>query len=236
MLKVLLVVSALLGGVLAILAIDPTLDVDIARAFFVGPEKFIGNTPIGAVIRYVAWSAPFALFALMVIAAIAGRHGLIAARWAPGSAGLLFCFVSLLLGPGVIVHATFKEVSHRPRPYSITEFGGPDRFRPFYKFDGACRHNCSFPSGETSAAAWTIAPASLAPPTWRAVVVAAALVFTAGTAFWRMAFGAHFLSDVLGAALMTFLVVLGTRALMMKSTGPFRAARKREKARKERST
>ena len=76
------------------------------------------------------------------------------------------------------------------------EFGGPWRFRPLETFDGECRRNCSFVSGEVATAAWTLAPALLAPPPFRVLAVGAALGFTAATALLRMSFGGHYLSDV----------------------------------------
>ena len=124
--------------------------------------------------------------------------------------------LAMSIGPGLLVHAGLKEVSHRPRPLAVTRFGGPDAFRPWYRFDGACPHNCSFASGETAAATWTLAPASLVPPPWRGAAVAAALAFTAATAVWRMALGAHFLSDVVGAALIVVMVIVFCRAAVRR--------------------
>lgn len=215
MTRLCLILAGLCACGLVVLAIRPRFDLDVARTFYVGTEHFIGNTRIGVIVRYTAWIFPFALFFAMVLAAVAGKAG-VADRWAPGSGSLAFAALSLALGPGLLVHAMLKEVSHRPRPYSVTEFGGRETFRPFYRFDGACRHNCSFPSGETAAATWTLAPASLVPPPWRALALAGAVVFAGGTGLLRMAFGGHFLSDVCGAALITILVILLARASLLR--------------------
>ena len=51
-----------------------------------------------------------------------------------------------------------------------------------------------------------VAPALLAPPPWRAPAVAGALVFGAAASVLRMAFGGHFLSDVLLGGLISLLV------------------------------
>ena len=136
--------------------------------------------------------------------AVSARHG--ADRTAARS---VFLLASLALGPGLLVNGVLKENSHRPRPEQTVEFGGPWRFRPYEDFDGECRRNCSFVSGEVAASAWTLAPALLAPPPFRVLAVGAALAFTAATGALRMSFGGHYLSDVLLAALFTFLIVLG---------------------------
>lgn len=217
--KVLLLVWFALCLVLILLALDPQVDLDAAHLFFVGPDHFIGDTRAGIVVRYVAWTLPFATYAALLIAALARRFGLVPPGFAPTGRSLVFLTATLVLGPGLIVHATLKEFSHRPRPYSIAAFGGRAEFRPFTRFDGTCRHNCSFPSGETAAATWMLAPASLVPPPWRAGALAGALAFAAATGALRMAFGAHFLSDVCGAALITILIVFAARRLLMPREG-----------------
>jgi membrane-associated PAP2 superfamily phosphatase len=62
-----------------------------------------------------------------------------------------------------------------------------------------------------------VAPALLAPPPFRAAAVGAALLFTAATAVLRMAFGGHYLSDVVFAALFTWLVVLSLYRLIFRA-------------------
>ena len=151
-----------------------------------------------------------------MLAALGRRLGW--TRRGPDRRATLFLLASLALGPGLLVNGLLKEVSHRPRPYQSAEFGGPWAFRPYETFDGDCRRNCSFVSGEAAASAWTLAPALLAPPPLRPLAVAAALVFTAATAILRMAFGGHYLSDCLLAALFTFLIVLGLHRWYLRPT------------------
>lgn len=215
MTKLCLILSALLYLVLVAVALRPGFDLDAARAFYVGPNHFVGDTRAGVVVRYVAWALPFVTLLAMALAAILARSGAVAKRHAPSGRSLVMLAASLALAPGLVVHATLKEVSHRPRPYSTTTFGGQDLPRPFYRFDGACRHNCSFPSGETAAATWMIAPASLVPPPWRGAALAGAVVFAFFAALLRMAFGAHFLSDVAAGALITILAIMLFRAILL---------------------
>ncbi len=112
-----------------------------------------------------------------------------------------------------------KDHWHRPRPIQVVEFGGADPFRPYDRLDGLCVRNCSFVSGEGASSFWTVAPALLLPPPWRAVALLGALCFAAAAGTLRMAFGGHFLSDTLFAALFTWLVIAGCWRAILKTEG-----------------
>ena len=190
----------------------PQLDLAVAGLFYDGAH-FVGDSIIGRLARGFARAAPFLLLIAMLLAWLAGRLGITAGRHVPRGASLVWLTLSFVLGPGLVVDG-LKDVSHRPRPVQVRDFGGTREFRPFYRFDGACPRNCSFPSGETAAAFWTLAPASLAPPPVRGAAVGLALIFAVGTAVLRMAFGGNFLSDVVFAALLTLGVAAGLRGLL----------------------
>lgn len=127
----------------------------------------------------------------------------------PVRAALLFLLVPLL-APVLLVNGVLKEVWDRSRPVHVQEFGGPWRFMPWpIPGDGAgCRTNCSFVSGEAAGAASLVAPALLAPPALRPYALAAAAAWTAVISVLRMAYGGHFLSDVLIASLITALIAI----------------------------
>lgn len=121
---------------------------------------------------------------------------------------LLFLSLTFALAPGVAANVLFKENWSRPRPVHVTQFNGPAQFMPWYDPGGSCRRNCSFFSGEVSAAAWTLAPAVLAPAgPLRAAAIAGALVFTGVIAVVRITAGGHFLSDALFAFFATAFIV-----------------------------
>jgi lipid A 4'-phosphatase len=193
----------------------PGLDLKAAALFALGGNRFAGQTPLGEAARRIFNDAPFVLLAGMALLYGLRRWGGVRV-WAPNGAGVAFMALSLALGPGLLVNGVLKNHSHRPRPYQVVDFGGDAVFRPFYRTDGACRSNCSFVSGEGSAAFWTLAPALLAPPAWRPVAVAAGLLFGVATSLLRMAFGGHFLSDCIFAALLTWLVILGCWRLVAR--------------------
>ena len=78
---------------------------------------------------------------------------------------------------------------------------------PWWDPRGDCPNNCAFVSGDVAGAFWTLEPASLAPPQWRAIAYAGALTLGAGMAALRVMAGAHFVSDVAFAGVFTFLIV-----------------------------
>ena len=124
----------------------------------------------------------------------------------PGRAAVLM-IVTLALGPGLLANVILKDNSGRERPGGVTEFGGSESFSPWWDPRGPCANNCSFVAGEPSGAFWTLAPAALVPPHWRALAYGAALAFGAAVGVLRMAAGRHFFSDVAFAGIFMFLLI-----------------------------
>ncbi|MGO8737480.1 phosphatase PAP2 family protein [Rhodoblastus sp.] len=189
----------------ALFALWPQVDLDAAALFYRSGD-FVGRSPVGEAFRRFFYDAPYLLLAALLLAAVPRALGWTARG--PSGRAVVFLLATLALGPGLLVNGVLKEISHRPRPEQTKAFGGPWAFQPIGSFSGQCRRNCSFVSGEVATAAWTLAPALLAPPPARAAAVIAAALFTLDTAAERMAFGGHYLSDVLFAALFTFAIVL----------------------------
>ena len=124
----------------------------------------------------------------------------------PGRA-IVFLIVTLALGPGALVNGVLKEHWGRPRPIDVAQFGGTEHFVAWWDPRGDCPANCGFVSGDVAGAVWTIAPAALAPPAWRALSLGAALALGAGMATIRVMAGGHFVTDVVFAGVFTFLLV-----------------------------
>lgn len=209
---------ALALATLAVFALWPQIDLDAARAFY-GDTGFIGHDRFERAIRAFFNITPF-----VVLAAFAGVYAMrragIAVAYAPTGRQLIFLIATMAIGPGLVVNLGLKDNTHRPRPAQTTEFGGKYEFRPWYRFDGECRRNCSFVSGEGSEAFWMVAPASLVPPPGRSLALAGALLFGVLTSLLRMAFGGHYLSDVILAALVMLIIVQGARMLLFSARDP----------------
>ena len=119
----------------------------------------------------------------------------------------VFLMTTLALGPGLVANVILKDHWGRPRPIDVTQFGGDQHFVAWWDPRGDCPGNCSFVSGDVSGAVWTIAPAALVPPPWRALAYGAALVLGIGMAALRIMAGAHFFSDTVFAGVFTFLII-----------------------------
>lgn len=203
----------LVAATVPVFVLAPGLDLDVARWFYLGDGRFAGATPLGRGARQVFSALPFA--ALFGAALLYGLRRAGRAVPAPTGRALAMLALSFLVGPGLLVNVALKDHWHRPRPVQVSTFGGPDAFRGLGWPGGECRRNCSFVSGEESSAFWTVAPALLVPPPWRAAALGAALLYALAAGLLRMSFGGHFLSDTILAALFTWLVVAAAwRALL----------------------
>ncbi|MBV9393875.1 MAG: phosphatase PAP2 family protein [Methylobacteriaceae bacterium] len=191
----------------------PQLDLAVTQGFYGERHAFYGTTLFGQTLRAVLRLASYAVFGMFVLAYISARL-YARKRLVPSGRNLAFLAITLALGPGLLVNVLIKEHSHRPRPFQTQEFGGQWQFRPFGHFDGECVTDCSFVSGETSSAAWSLAPALLTPPQWRATVVGASLLFTMVVGVERIAYGGHYLSDVAFGALLNWALVLAMAIAM----------------------
>jgi membrane-associated PAP2 superfamily phosphatase len=133
----------------------------------------------------------------------------------PGRA-VVFLISTMILGPGLMANVILKDHWGRSRPIDVTQFGGTEHFVAWWDPRGDCPANCAFVSGDVSGAFWTVAPAALAPPQWRALAYGAALALGTGMAVLRVMAGAHFPSDVIFSGVFTFLIVWVVYALIYR--------------------
>ena len=202
---------------LGVFALWPELDLIVARYFFHAGSFFGGDEDLRFA-RDFFRVTPFVVLAAYAALWLARRSG-VKLPWAPSGRAVIFLIVTIAIGPGLIVNLGLKDHWGRPRPYQTQGFSGQDPFRPWYATDGACKRNCSFVSGEAATAFWTVAPASLLPPPWRAPALVAAFVFGAAASLLRLAFGGHYLSDVLLGGLVTLIVIEAARRLIWPRGG-----------------
>jgi len=129
---------------------------------------------------------------------------------------IVFLIATMALAPGLLVNVILKDHWGRPRPIDVAELGGNQHFVAWWDRSGDCPNNCSFVSGDVAGAYWTIAPAALAPPQWRALAYGAALALGTGMAAFRVMAGAHFVSDVAFAGIFTFLIIWVVHGLIYR--------------------
>ena len=217
-----LIVTLVFAAVVGLLfSFFPQLDLDIASLFYDPETK---NFPLSKsfAFRYMRDAAVWIQVLLIAPSVIALLIKLVMPRAKPwmSSRAAIFLIATLALAPGLVVNVLLKNHWDRPRPAAVTEFGGSERFVPWWDPRGQCRKNCSFVSGETSSAFWTLAPAALAPAPWRFLAYTSAIAFGIGMGVVRMAMGGHFFTDVVFAGLFTFIIIVLTHRLIYRSWSP----------------
>lgn len=199
--RVLLIVSFLFMAL-------PGIDLAVS-SWFAGPQ---GGFPLEAdpalnLLRSLNDALILALLAtatISLVSAAADRPS----RWLMRPYKALFLFAVFAVGPGLVVNITMKELFGRARPREILEFGGDLPFSAPWQVVGGCAGNCSFTSGEAASAAAMLAVGLLVARPWRPVVLAAIALPAAAISLNRIAFGGHFLSDVVLSWLIVAIVML----------------------------
>ncbi|WP_430256826.1 phosphatase PAP2 family protein [Neorhizobium sp. DAR64872/K0K18] len=121
------------------------------------------------------------------------------------------------IGTWAVVNATLKETFGRARPRSIEEFGGTSVFTKVWEMSEACASNCSFTSGEAAGAAAMLSVMFILPKTTQAIRVVVGVsisILAAAISLNRVAFGAHFLSDIVLSALIVVSIMLLSKLLL----------------------
>ncbi len=128
-------------------------------------------------------------------------------------------FGTIGLATLLLINLILKGQWGRPRPYQVREFGGDHPFVLPGTITDYCNTNCSFVSGEASSAAWLVTLLVFVPSRWRwpaGIAVGCYTIFFAGL---RVAYGRHFLSDVVLSVLITLCVYFLLRVVL--ATGFF---------------
>jgi lipid A 4'-phosphatase len=121
---------------------------------------------------------------------------------------MAYLFITLAVGPGLLVETFLKSHWGRARPNDTVFFGGDAAFTPPGWISGECSHNCAFVSGHAALAFWVTAYAFLLPIEWRRRGLLAGLVCGGVVGLVRVVQGAHFLSDVVFAG--AFILIVNT--------------------------
>ncbi len=218
---------------LAVFYSFPAIDIAVSEFFFTpdlcSPDKpagvicgifAVGSSPVLQTVRTVLFYLPGAVLAAFIIWLI---HSQLTDRTAPAAAyrhNVVLLCVSWLLDVILVVNLVLKAYSGRPRPDETTLFSGLNPFVPAGDISGACAANCSFISGEAASAGWLVCALFVLPVRLRRWLSIPVTLLAVGTAFLRVAFGRHFLSDALLGFLSAPVVFLFLIAIFgWKKTG-----------------
>lgn len=207
---------------LALFVIWPGLDI-VVSSWFHRPEAgfWLAEDPWLERVRNLVWDLSILVFvlsaAVFVLALVRRRAGEERGRIAG------FIFLLYLLGPILLVDGILKRFWGRARPATIAEFGGDRMFTPPWLPSDQCTSNCSFVSGEGSAAAalglsfLVLAPIArrVLPRAGFALYVAAGVILPVAGLALRVMTGRHFFSDSVFAVLFVSGIALVLHRLFL---------------------
>lgn len=187
----------------------PQIDLAFAGLFYV-PGKGFPAAQIGLLQDFRTFASNVSLFLpLLVLVCLILKLSFPAKKSLLPPRMALFFIPLFLLGPGLLVNGILKPYWGRPRPLNVTEFGGPWPFGNPWVIGPQGLGNHSFSSGEAAFTACLLPLILFLPREWRGPVGALIGLFVAAVGLNRIAFGGHFLSDVLiSVGLMVILAAV----------------------------
>lgn len=116
---------------------------------------------------------------------------------------LIYALMVFVFVPGLVVNITLKNHYHRPRPYQVQEFAGTKAFVPAWVYSDECDHNCSLVCGDSAFifTFWLFIPFIRRRRLYACIIGLIGFLY----GFIRVAAGAHFFSDVIFSALVSYL-------------------------------
>ncbi|MCU9850455.1 phosphatase PAP2 family protein [Defluviimonas sp. WL0024] len=205
-----------------VFALWPGLDLAVSALFYTPGAGFpMSGDPLVEGLRNFIWDLSIGAVLLSAVALILAAIRRPVPGFGARKAG--FVFLLYLLGPILAVNAGLKQHWGRARPADISEFGGAASFTPPWLPADQCVSNCSFVSGEGSAAtALALTFLVLAPvvrrqvPGWAFRLYAAAgVILPAIGIALRVTTGRHFLSDTVFAMLLVLALALVLHRLIL---------------------
>lgn len=213
------------GGFSLLFLLVPQIDLAATELFYRAGEGFpLSRDPL---LRGFRESSDVVLMVLAIVLMVRlvwllvrrGGNALAGARRS------IFLLAALAIGPGLVVNGVLKAWWGRPRPVSVDLFGGDAPYQMVWRVSDWCPSNCSFVSGEGSLASWFVAVLVLVPPRFRVAVAVPTVAYAALLSINRLAFGGHFLSDILLSWAISAVVFALLYRVMVSAPGVARRAR-----------
>jgi len=183
------------------------LDLRVTQYFYLGGHNFLlVDAPWANMMRKLLYQAAYLLGGLLLLA-------LILKFFKPTMKirvkFIIYCLAIFILVPTLLVNTGFKNNSfHRPRPRQIQQFGGTLQFKPAWVVSSECKTNCSFVCGDCAAVftLWAFLP-FWRRRAWKFAYGTAVFLLGSLYGYIRIGQGGHFLSDVVFAALVSYIGV-----------------------------
>jgi lipid A 4'-phosphatase len=183
-----------------LLAAFTGIDLGISRLFYDG-GFYMADQPwtrwLHRSVRYFIVTVMVSVLAIYLFNRLSKRRLL-----AIDGRKVVYLFLVLILGAGLIVNVALKDHFGRARPRDIEEFGGSQHFTPAFVIADGCDRNCSFASGDSAGAFLSLALILAVGRNRKAAT--AGIGFGVLVSAARIASGAHFFSDTV----VSFFVML----------------------------
>lgn len=168
--------------------------------------------------------SPIPAFVLFTFGVIIATGSIWRPAWRRWTRIAVFWVLLMLVGPGLVVNALFKDHYGRPRPKQTVEFGGIMEFKPVW-VPGTERPAKSFPCGHASIGFYFLGGWFCWWQTNRRrarLWLAGGLIAGCVIGLARMAVGAHWFSDVIWAGCFIWLISywLATGCGLLKAQHP----------------
>lgn len=193
------IILASFGILSVLLTAFPAVDLVVSKSFFHGSFQ---QTLWWQRLLHVGVTWFIAVSMLLVVALYAWNRLAKRNLCRVDGKRVVYLFLVLIIGAGLIVNVVFKDHFGRARPRDVAEFGGSKVFTPPFVMSNECTTNCSFSSGDGAAAFFSMALALAL--TRKRRLFAAALAIGALVSYARISAGAHFFSDTV----VSFFVML----------------------------
>jgi lipid A 4'-phosphatase len=188
-----------------IISIGNTLDIYISDFFYLGNQQFIlqSHYPITYFVRKIL--LPFLIIYLLILPFFTFFLPInkIYFNYKIKIKEVFFIFFSALFNLLIVVNVVLKNNWGRARPNDIIQLGGKENFTPWFQISDACNTNCSFVSGDASVG-FSIIVLFFITKNKIFLWLAMLLGFSLGSI--RILEGGHFLSDILIAGFLIFIL------------------------------
>lgn len=173
------------------------LDLKFQASFYAGSGNWTGHYIKWFDLIYKYGTLPALILSITgLVVYVAGFFSHNLAQWRRSG---LFLALVMLLGPGLLVNAVFKEYWGRPRPSQLAVFGGQSAYEAPLTIDPASTGE-AFPSGHASMGFYFFVLYFIfrgRKPRLTAWALVISLLYGCGMGLVRMAQGGHFASDIL---------------------------------------
>ncbi len=201
-----LIFAAIAGLLFAgIFAALPRLDIQIAGLVFDGDDFWLQGSDFWWWLRRLMMTG-YGIFYAVIIVGVFSAWLKRTVVWTLYPLEWLYLVLCSLLGPLLLTNVILKDNIGRPRPRSVTEFGGGLEYKNVFMPGGGCDGNCSFVSGEVSSMVMIFASLMFIMPGCRKLWLFILFPAWGFSAFLRIGEGAHFASDTLLAG--TFMIAV----------------------------